>query len=522
VKRSGLSLMLALAIAPSIAGATGFTDIGNDIASQSETTATVHGSLRARGELLYNLDLDRGPTPSGQLLFPFPLSDPKGQMLTSADFRLRTDLTFYAPGYGVAVKARIDAPDNLQLGSGPDGIPSGSSTQKPITALALKRAYGEALTPIGVFTVGRMGNQWGLGMLANGGDCADCDSGDSADRIAFLTPIAGHIWAAAFDISSSGPFTQRKIPSRVVDVDPTDDVRTVTFAFLRYRDDLARERRRKAGKGTVEYGAYVSHRWQKNDVPSTYLPTATPVPLTAQQVMNRGYTATAVDAWLRLTFPRFRLELEAAALIANVEQGSLIPGVLLRQAVGSRQFGAALETEVGAPEDPFAGGVDMGFASGDPAPGFGVTQSVTGAAPKAGDLDGAQANPPYDNHVDNFRFHPDYHVDRILFREIIGTVTDAVYIRPHVRWSMVKVGPSKLTAQLAGVASFAVESASAPGQKSPLGVELDPTLAWGSRDGFNVALEHAVLFPLVGLDNPTLKLSAKPAQLLRLRVTYAF
>ena len=29
-----------------------------------------------------------------------------------------------------------------------------------------------------------------------------------------------------------------------------------------------------------------------------------------------------------------------------------------------------------------------------------------------------------DTTVDNFRFHPDYHVDRILFREIIGTVTE--------------------------------------------------------------------------------------------------
>ena len=42
---------------------------------------------------------------------------------------------------------------------------------------------------------------------------------------------------------------------------------------------------------------------------------------------------------------------------------------------------------------------------------------------KPGDLDGAKANPPFHTNVDNFRFHPDYRIDRILFREIIGTVT---------------------------------------------------------------------------------------------------
>ena len=52
-----------------------------------------------------------------------------------------------------------------------------------------------------------------------------------------------------------------------------------------------------------------------------------------------------------------------------------------------------------------------------------------------------------------------------------------------------------------------MEAASTPGQKAPLGVEIDPTLAYGSRDGFNIALEHAVLFPLSGLDNPELKLT---------------
>jgi hypothetical protein len=41
-------------------------------------------------------------------------------------------------------------------------------------------------------------------------------------------------------------------------------------------------------------------------------------------------------------------------------------------------------------------------------------------------------------------------------------------------------------------------------------------------DGFTIAIEHAVLFPLAGLDNPTLGLPAKPAQSIRLYLGYAF
>lgn len=520
--RASPLLAAALFLAPATAGATGFTDIGEDIKAQTETTVKITGALRVRGTGYHNLDLDRGPTPSGELLFPVPLSDPKGQWLAAADLRLRTDLSFYAPFASVAVKARIDVPDNLVLGGSPDGIPGGSTTQLPTAALRIKRVYGEALTPFGVLAAGRMGSHWGLGMLTNGGDCADCNSGDAADRIAFITPLGGFIWAASFDFSSTGPSVPGKIPTAAVNVDPTTAVRTVTFAFLRWRDDLARERRRKAGKTTFELGAYVAHRWQKNDVPSTYLPLATQVPLTSAQVMSRGYTATAIDGWTRLSGPWGRIELEGAVLVANVEQPSLIPGVLLNKPVKSLQIGAALESEFGSPESAFTGGIDVGYASGDAAAGFGVNPPLNSAQPKAGDLDGPQGNPPYDNAVNNFRFHPDYRVDRILFREIIGTVTDAVYIRPHVRWNMVRLGTSWLTASLAAVASFTTFATSAPGGKAPLGVEIDPTLSYGSKDGFAAAIEHAALFPLAGLDNVELGMKAKPAQLLRLRLMYAF
>jgi uncharacterized protein (TIGR04551 family) len=124
--------------------------------------------------------------------------------------------------------------------------------------------------------------------------------------------------------------------------------------------------------------------------------------------------------------------------------------------------------------------------------------------------------------VNNFQFHPDYFIDRILFREIIGTVTSAYYLRPHARVDVMRVAPGVLQASVAAIASWAAYAENAPGGKAPLGVEIDPTLAYASRDGFGVALEYAVLFPMAGLDNPVAHLSAFPAQLGRVRVMYRF
>lgn len=505
------------------AKATGFVDIGSDIeAARERSEFKIEGNFRLRGEVLNNLDLDRGLTPSGQAVFPVPSGTGAGQSLTYADMRLRTDLAFYAPGGMVAVKSRIDVLDDIPLGGNPHGIPSASSTQaSPGDALHVKRLYGEVLLPFGLLAAGRMGNHWGLGMLANGGDCEDCDSGDAQDRIAFVSPVLGHIIGAAYDFSWIGPTQYRADAVRRIGFAPVAQVQTVTFAILRYNDGLAHERRRAAGKVTVNYGAYVSHRWQSGDAPYAYLPLSQPG--STGTVTTRGFTATAFDAWFRVVVPHGRVEGEVAYLLGHIDNPSLIPGLTSNQPVASHQVGAALQSDVGAPQDPLAGGLDMGYASGDSAPGFGVNPDpgVT-TPPKPGELDGAQANLPYDRTVDNFKFHPDYRIDRILFREIVGTVTDAYYLRPHARADLMRLSTGVLQFDVAAVASWAIYAQSTPGGKTPLGFEIDPSIGWHSRDRFSIAFEYAAFFPGAAFNNPAQHLTAKPAQLARIRLLFGF
>jgi len=501
------AIVSAIVCAPSAARATGFTDIGLDFPKSDRLEFSLDGYLRARAEALYNLDLDRGLLPNGQPLFPVPIDDPKGQMLTYADMRLRTDLGVYAPGGGVAVKVRLDTLDNEALGSMPDGVPYASLTQRPQGSIfSLRRAYGEALLPVGLLAVGRMGNHFGLGMYANGGDCLDCDSGDSVDRVALLTPLFDHVFAFAFDYSATLALDPRA-DNRFIAVAPTSNVRSITLAALKFKTDLSRERRRKAGKTTIEYGALGAYRWQDGDVPAAYLPTPTngPVTIGPAQVTGRGAKFYIVDGYAHVTNPEFFAAAEVAYVGGRVDQPSLIPGVLLRQPITASQLGATLESEIGTPVSPFGLGLDAGYASGD-----------TGA------VLGAISQPPANNEINSFRFDPDYHVDRILFREIVGEVTGAAYVRPHARARIFKNPAGEMRADVAAIASFATASGGSPSGDAPLGLEIDPGLQYRSRDGFFTAFEYAVFFPFSGMDNVPLGLKAQPAQLVRVRVAFLF
>jgi uncharacterized protein (TIGR04551 family) len=366
-----------------------------------------------------------------------------------------------------------------------------------------------------------MGAHFGLGIAANGGDCEDCDHGDAADRLAFVSPLAGHLVALAYDLASRGPFTPSRDGGHALALEPSDRAAGPTLAIFKIHSPAALARRADAGLASLEYATYLSWRTQDRDVPAAFLPAATaPTTFTANDLVARGFVATAAGAWLRITGAAFRIEAELAYLHARLEQPSLVPGAAISEPVTSDQLGFALQSELDA--GLVALGVDGGYASGDPAPGFGAFPHPGDPPTIPGSFDGPQANPPRDRTVDNFRFHPDYHVDQILFREIIGTITDAIYVRPHARATLVEVGTGRLEAGAALIASWAVEAASTPSGARALGIELDPELRFASRDGFAATVDYGVLFPGAAFDNPTAHLEAKPAQVVRARLAFAF
>jgi uncharacterized protein (TIGR04551 family) len=157
----------------------------------------------------------------------------------------------------------------------------------------------------------------------------------------------------------------------------------------------------------------------------------------------------------------------------------------------------------------FTIGGEIGAASGDGAPGFG---NVTGIVSQPyGSLEGQQWGgvATGDDSIRNFRFNQAYRVDLILFRQILGQVTDAVYMKPKFRWD---IFPG-LGLDVQVVYSRALEASSTPSATGPgtgsanLGLELDGMLNYTAGDGFQAWLQYGLLQPFGGLEPPGRSLS---------------
>ncbi len=500
--------------------APGVTPIGDPLRATADTPDTrvrLTGFLRTRGDLAHNWDLARGPTPSLSSIWPLPyVDDGASHTQTSADMRLRVDLGIEV-GWGVSIHARAHVLDNLRLGSLPSGdFVGGSVTQRgPDLPIDLRQVYGQVLLPFGVLTAGRMGAlvDWGTGFFLNAGNGLDDDQGDVGDRVAFTTPLAGLLWTALYEISATGPSSEALRPEirPAFDLDPRDDVRTVAFSVARYNTPATRNRRLRAGRNTFEFGLVGSYRWQSYDVNATDVPSA-------RTALVRDLTAFVGDAWVRADLGRFTVEGEFAYVGFRIGNASLDPAAMLNLAVTGRQMGGVLRADYRG-GDRFFARVEVGFASGDDRPGFGARP--TAQSGRAGDLDGLQfdlTRTPRDVNVQNFRFSPNYRVDLILWRRLIGTVTDAWYVRPMVRYRLA----SMLTAEAAVITSVAMEPNSTPSGKTPLGVETDVGLIYEQEHGFVMRLDYGLLLPLAGFDNVPRRVSPSPAHALHAVLAWRF
>ena len=492
---------------------------------------TLDGYFRARGALLVDHDLDRGPTPTtGEPIFPLPLGG--GEVLGSVDGRLRLDVGIRV-GEVARARVRIDALDGLVLGSTPEGFPPTRWAQTPWASLRqappstgfnaftdsirVKEAYGEVFLPVGLLAFGRMElPTWGLGMVSGPDETIDDDWSDPVDRIAFATSVVDHLFAVAFDINAVGPTSATSAGTlhggpQALDLELGDNLFSLTTSFGRFHDDAAVRRRRAADKATFSWGVYGSYRWQNAEFPAYHLAgiAGEDATYTLDDAVQRRLKAGLVDGWLRLHAGPIRAEVEVAYGHASIEDPSLTPAVSL-PSITADQIGVVFDLE-GRPIEPLSLEIELGLASGDDAPGIGVAPPLGQATSAAGDLDGPQFDLRDDTTVNNFRFHPGYRVDLIFWRSIVGAVSDAFYVRPQLQ-----VRPMEtLEIGLSGVVSAAMKPESTPGDDRLYGGEVDLRLDWHPVPGFRAIMEYGVFFPGGGLDNPDLGVSATPAQALR-------
>jgi hypothetical protein len=261
---------------------------------------------------------------------PLPLSDPKGQALFVADMRCAR--TSRVRPRGRPWRSRCASTRRqLVLGSGacPRAPPPPRPAPAPITAVRIKRAYGEVLTPIGAARRGAHGQPLGPRHARQRRRLPDCDSGDAADRIAFVTPMLGHrvgagvrllvpagptVHAAKASARRRGPRGRRAHASR------SPCSRSATTRARAPREAGKHLRVRRVRRPTAG-------RTRTSPRPTCRSPAARPI--NSSQVMARGYTRPRSDGGC--ASPCLRTRRAGGRAPARLTSSSRpLPGVLLR------------------------------------------------------------------------------------------------------------------------------------------------------------------------------------------------
>ncbi|MCP3101220.1 TIGR04551 family protein [Myxococcus sp. K15C18031901] len=478
---------------------------------------TLDGYFRLRPTLFYKFDLGKAP---GRSIFPGSSNRYGENTQSFATMRLRLDPTFNVSEQ-VKIKLQVDGLDNLVFGSTPDTLNPldkrnvfdlFSEDQESLgntlsDSIKLRRAYGEVNTPVGILRFGRMGSQWGLGMLRNDGNCFDCDYGDTVDRIQFVTePFAGWYVTPMLDFNAEGTIYSGGSQGEPVDLTQADDAHSWVIAIARRDTDAQIRSKLENNQGVLQYGLHFAYRTQTYDnaknadgaITSGFVP--------------RDASLYIPDLWLRYEERNWRLEFEFAAILGNIGNRALtVPESTLDQSLKIAQFGGVAQGEVKLAQNKLSLGLEIGFASGDKAPGFGNLQGKKGSNPDGstapGDVDGPQYRCDNtgcsDNAIRNFRFNRDYRVDLILWRELLGGVTDAFYIRPSLKYT---VAPGiDIYGRVIYSQAFYAESTPSFTSKA-LGIEANAGVDYTTEDGFVAGVAYGILFPMKGLQEYTAEL----------------
>ncbi|HYO55094.1 TIGR04551 family protein [Archangium sp.] len=486
---------------------------------------TLDGYYRLRPNLFYQFSLGKIPE---RRLFPSPRATEKTQ--SGADMRLRLEPTFNI-SEEVRVKTQLDVLDNILLGSTPSrSFPSDGfylfdifndgqvSPRSAINALKdslmVREAYGEVSTPVGLLRFGRMTAHWGLGLLRNDGNCLECDFGDVVDRVMFVTePFKGFYVTPMLELNSEGQYAYPNGPqSQPVDLSNADDSYSVVLAVARRDTPQQVKAKLDNNQGVLNYGVHFSWRTQRYasaglySSPPVYNQDGTVGP--TQGFVPRGATLYIPDVWLRYEERNFRVEFELAAYLGQINNRAQTPPEAndpnLNQALDVVSFGGAVVGEYRLLNGQLNVQMELGFASGDRAPGFGAYPGRQGTGANGftqpGDVEGPQFNCGIggcrDNAIRNFRFNRAYRVDNILWRELVGTVTDAFYAKPTVRYTLTQ--GFDLFGSVIYSQSIYAESTPSFTDRA-LGVETNVGARYETEDGFVARVDWSVLFPLSGL-----------------------
>jgi uncharacterized protein (TIGR04551 family) len=507
-----------------------------------------------------DLALGGAPFPTALGCKASAVGAPCDDSLSSANMRLRLEPTINLDE-GTSVHIQADALDNVVLGSTPNDAVLGAGTTIPVAttgspipsrppvgafgngtqgsvlqgvnsdrpSIQVKRAWAEVAIPFGILKFGRMPNQWGMGILYNAGGYDpingtynyDADYGDTVDRASFSLLIPGtnlRAMAAADwpltrlvsnQVSPQVGTGQIAMPPGLgheghpFDLDDSDDANSWIGVISRmdspqeFKDTLDR------GEAAFNYGVYFEYKtqsWESNvsnfTAQGPVVVGTAPGQITYEPTNLKTYSP---DVWAKLGIGRILVEGEFVAQFGSVDivtgAPSATDAMFSTRHWNIRKFGGAGRATFRAFEGKLRVGVEGGFASGDQWPNTPLGATNLAYANPFGD----QTSPTSNNTLKQFAFNRDYQVDMILWRHLVGAVTNAAYVKPFLHYDITH----GITFKFANITSFALHKEATPGDGRVYGTEFDGDLGYNAN-GMFIGLSYGVLFPLSAMDHPDL------------------
>ena len=492
----------------------------------------------------------------GSATFEDKLSKESEKTLGSANLRLRLSPVFRLSDT-IRIGTTVDLLDNLVLGSTPEylgnvsssggnggfykGYPGPSvpldtftNTQVPPSAginalndsVSVKEAYAEwhiafddPLRPdsfnLGTLKVGRYAYDWGLGILTSRGDydrndtalttierfrALDAEWGNYLDRFSWrydfslFNVMVGYGWLGSGAVS----YGMQNAYGQSYDIEQQDDIHQVELAIFsrpETRDDfISRRKGLFSGNAQIDWGLYVT--WRSQESATTLKDGTSPSAVdladdyAGLQLVDRAAWLLTPDLWLRMDWrpdpkTRYYAALEAAAVVGSLDS---VDDKGASTTVDVLQYGGALETNFTLGMISF--GLDAGMASGDD-----------------GELmawyTGREKNPwGSDNRYSAFSFNRNYAIDLLLYRQVLGTVSNSAYFRPHFDFVIIPTEDGAFGGLISGLYAMALLPEAYPGDSANLGLELDAHLFYEETNRFLVSGGFGFLYPFAALDRP--------------------
>lgn len=492
------------------------------------------GYFRLRTDWFKNFHLGFRDNPDlGGAPFPRALScgtlneEPCDNSLSSANMRLRLEPTINLDE-GTSVHVQADVLDNLVLGSTPYGMdlsgiyndanlpPLGAfgSEQAPPVAgknsdrdsIVVKRAWAEVAVPLGILKFGRMPNHWGMGIYYNGGGYDpisgtydyDADYGDSVDRVSFSAIIPGtdlramvaSDWSLTRLVSNqtSANFGREGHP---FNLDNSDNMNGWVGVISRM--DSPQEFRDTVDRGdlALNYGVYFEYKTQDFDDDLNGFKLGGDFD-SATRYVPRNLKIYSPDVWVKLGYGPLLFEAEAIGQFGTVKH---IDDQGIAGEHNIRKLGGVGRLSWKGVEGKLHLGIEGGFATGDQWDNSIQGRTNIAYARLLGDP--SVCNAGHECTFKQFIFDRDYRIDMILWRHLVGAVTNAAYAKPFLSYDLTK----SITFKVANITSFALKPVATPGNERMYGTEFDGDLGYNGNRLF-AGISYGVLFPFSALSHP--------------------